>query len=159
MRADELVDLQPPPEVTALGRPDQVFRLTPTTRNLLAYGGQALGVAALALTVYVMVGASLQGVANFWWVPPALVFVALSCILLVWAGKVHRGPVYAFFPEALALCQDGHWSVLPWEDVRAFRDRSGLGYDLGFDRRARNRDIGFQRRRDARLDGFAGAAG
>jgi hypothetical protein len=126
MRADVLVDLQPPPEVTALGRPDQVFRLTPSMRNLLAYGGQALGVAALSLTVWVMVGASLQGQANAFWVPPALVFVALSCILLVWAGKVHRGPVYAFFPGALALCQDGHWSVLPWEDVRAFRDRSGL---------------------------------
>ena len=69
MRADELVDLQPPPEVTALGRPDQVFRLTPSTRNLLAYGGQALGVAALSLTVWVMVAASLQGQANAFWVP------------------------------------------------------------------------------------------
>lgn len=125
---DELADLQPPAEVMGLGQPDQVFRLTPGLRNGLAYGGQTLGLFMVVVPLLLTTLWWLRGDIGIGLAMLGVFFALMGVVLFYFSEKVHRSPVYALYPEALAFYQDGQWSVLPWDEVRAFKEKEGLAF-------------------------------
>lgn len=129
MPPGELADLQPPAEVVALGRPEQLFRAPPALRTISGTAGQA--VAMVLIAVPILVGGYLlsRRPVDLGMHPAVVVLIAFSCFgiaglaafFMFKSDQIRSSPAYAFFPEALALWQDEKWSVIRWEEIDQFQ--------------------------------------
>lgn len=129
MGQEELADLDPPPEVLALGEPEQVFRQRSggakgAWLSFFLFGVPSGLVGLLLLSVPVAVlfireeeRAKIEPLMLL--VPPlfSLFFFAVAGFLYVQAASAGGVPAYAVYPTALAICRDGAWSVVAWDEV------------------------------------------
>jgi hypothetical protein len=127
MSSQKLAPFHPPPEVLALGTPEQVFAESTAGARVCRWAALTLGSALL------LAGAGLA--AWFWLLSPAelrategaqigLSIAAATAAglgaLFVVSGWFYGQPsAYALYDGALALCRRGKWAVLPWCDVKA----------------------------------------
>ncbi len=129
MAQDDLGDLNPPPEVVALGPPAQVFRQPRGAARdallsfcLFGLPSALLGLLLLALplTVFLMKDADRAKVDPRALVLPPLFsifFFLVARYLYVRVKSARRMPVYAIYPTALAIWQEGAWSLIAWDEV------------------------------------------
>jgi hypothetical protein len=143
--ADGLADLEPPPEVLALGRPERVFRQIslleaalelpgPWLKAVLPspewlFGGIGAGLAGAGLVMFLIM-------AVVPWEARSTVFLlGLSGMLLggglIVAAWHHAGFAprftYAIYRDALACMQHEAWTVVPWAEVVSFHGYYNLG--------------------------------
>jgi hypothetical protein len=141
--AEQLNNLLPPPEVTALGTPERVVALAQgcgSTEGL--WGRMVMDPAFLAGAGLILVAGvclALGGVAAS--VAPPVVLIVLfgagalmlaaGGYLLLWCERrvnvKYVSAAYALYPETLAYLHHGRWAVVRWDEVVECRAGSPTG--------------------------------
>jgi hypothetical protein len=129
MGPDDLADLNPPPEVVALGLPEKLFRQPTWSAKdarlsfyLFGLPSALVGLLLVSAPVAVLFikesdRAKIEPVTLLF--PPllSLFFFAAASFLYARAANASHRSAYALYPTALAVCHEGVWSVVAWEAI------------------------------------------
>jgi hypothetical protein len=125
----DLADLNPSPEVVALGQPEQVFRppvgdVKDARLAFFLFGVPSglIGLLLFSLPLAVTFikesdRAKINPVMLLCPVALSLFFFATAGFFFVRAANARKIPAYALYRTALAICQEGVWSVIAWEEI------------------------------------------
>jgi hypothetical protein len=129
MGPDDLADLNPPPEVVALGRPEKLFR-QPTWSakdarlSLYLFGlpSALIGLLLLSLPLGVLFikeadRAKIVPITLLFLPLLSLFFFATASFFYARAANASHLSAYALYPTALAIWNEGVWSVVAWEEI------------------------------------------